>query len=42
MNFKINNDEHSDKSYQELENIFEHIKEKLSIVLNDSTFEKKW
>ena len=41
MNFNINNDEHSDKSYQELENIFEHIEEKLSIVLNDSTFEKK-
>ena len=28
MNFKINNDEHSHKSYQELENIFEHIEEK--------------
>ena len=40
MNFKINNDEHSDKSYQKLENIFEHIEEKLSIVLNDFTFEK--
>ena len=28
MNFKIINDEHSHKSYQELENIFEHIEEK--------------
>ena len=41
MNFKINNDEQSDKSYQELKNIFEHLEEKLSIVLNDFTFEKK-
>ena len=40
MNFKINNDEHSDKSYQKLENMFEHIEEKLSIALNDFTFEK--
>ena len=40
MNFKINNDEHSDKSYQKLENIFEHIEEKLGIALNDFMFEK--
>ena len=40
MNFKINNDDHSDKSYQKLENIFEHIEEKLSIALNDFMFEK--
>ena len=41
MNFKINNDEHADKIYQGLENIFEHIEEKLSITLSDFTFEKK-
>ena len=40
MNFKIN-DEHSDKIYQMLLNIFEHIEEKLSSTLNDFTFEKK-
>ena len=41
MNFKINNDEHADKIYQGLENIFEYIEDKLSITLNDFTFEKK-
>ena len=40
MNFKIN-DELSDKIYQRLANIFEHIEEKLNITLNDFTFEKK-
>ena len=40
MNFKIN-DELSDKIYQRLSNIFEHIEEKLNITLNDFTFEKK-
>ena len=40
MNFKISNDERSDKSYQKLENIFEHIEEKLSIALNDFIFEE--
>ena len=40
MNFKIN-DELSDKIYQSLENIFEHIEKKLDIDLNDFTFEKK-
>ena len=40
MNFKINN-EHHGKICQGLENIFEHIEEKLSITLNDFTFEKK-
>ena len=40
MNFKIN-DELSDKIYQSLENIFEHIEKKLDITLNDFTFEKK-
>ena len=39
MNFKIN-DEHSDKIYQRLENIFEHIDQKLGITLNDFMFEK--
>ena len=37
MNFKIN-DELSDKIYQKLSNIFEHIEEKLDITLNDFTF----
>ena len=41
MNFKVNNDEHADKIYQELENIFEHNEENLGITLNDFTFEKK-
>ena len=36
MNFKIN-DELSDKIYQSLENIFEHIEKKLDIALNDFT-----
>ena len=40
MNFKIN-DELSDKIYQRLSNIFEHIEEKLNITLNDFKFEKK-
>ena len=40
INFKIN-DELSDKIYQRLANIFEHIEEKLSIALNDLKFEKK-
>ena len=40
MNFKIN-DELSDKIYERLSNIFEHIEEKLDIILNDFTFEKK-
>ena len=40
MNFKIN-DEHGGKICQGLENIFEHIEVKLSITLNDFTFEKK-
>ena len=40
MNFKIN-DELSDKIYQRLTNIFEHIEEKSNITLNDFTFEKK-
>ena len=40
MNFKIN-DDLSDKIYQSLSNIFEHIEEKLNITLNDFTFEKK-
>ena len=40
MNIKIN-DELSDKIYQSLENIFEHIEKKLGITLNDFTFEKK-
>ena len=40
MNFKIT-DELSDKIYQSLENIFEHIEKKLDIALNDFTFEKK-
>ena len=40
MNFKIN-DELSDKICKMFENIFEHIEEKLSISLNDLTFEKK-
>ena len=40
MNFKIN-DELSNKIYQRLANIFEHIEEKLNITLNDFTFEKK-
>ena len=40
MNFKIN-DELSDKIYQSLENIFEHITKNLGIALNDFTFEKK-
>ena len=40
MNFKIN-DEHSDKIYQALENIFEDIDKKLDIALNGITFEKK-
>ena len=40
MNFKIN-DELSDKIYQSLENIFEHIEEKLNITLNNFTIEKK-
>ena len=39
MNFKIN-DELRDKICKRLENIFEHIEEKLSITLNDFTFEK--
>ena len=39
-NFKIN-EELSDKIYQRLTNIFEHIEEKLNIALNDFTFEKK-
>ena len=39
MNFKIN-DELSNKIYQRLANIFEHIEEKLNITLNDFTFEK--
>ena len=40
MNFKIN-DELSDKIYQRLTNIFDHIEEKLNITLNDFTFGKK-
>ena len=40
MNFKTN-DELSDKIYQRLSNIFEHIEEKLNITLDDFTFEKK-
>ena len=40
MNFKIN-DELSDKIYQSLENIFEHIGKNSDINLNDFTFEEK-
>ena len=40
MDFKIN-DELIDKIYERLSNIFEHIEEKLDIILNDFTFEKK-
>ena len=40
MNFKIN-DELSDKIYQSLSNIFEHIEKKLNIALNGFAFEKK-
>ena len=40
MNFKIN-DELSDKIYQSLENIFEHIEKKLDITLNDLRLKKK-
>ena len=40
INFKIN-DELSDKIYQSLEDIFEHIEEKLNITFNGFTFEKK-
>ena len=39
MNFQIN-DELSDKIYQRLANIFEHIEEKLNVTLKDFTFEK--
>ena len=40
MNFKINY-ELSEKIYPRLTNIFEHIEEKLNMILNDFTFEKK-
>ena len=40
MNFEIT-DELSDKIYQRFENDFEQIEEKLTITLNDFTFEKK-
>ena len=40
MNFNID-DELSDKIYQRLSNILEHIEEKLNVTLNDFTFEKK-
>ena len=39
INFKIN-DENSGKIYQRLENMFEHIEEKLNIALNGFTIEK--
>ena len=40
MTFRIN-DELSDKIYQRLTNILEHVEENLNITLNDFTFEKK-